>query len=105
MIAIIPFGDDIDDLIHETVKADHRGRFECRRERGQRGGSLGAELGVISTSLFRFKGPFGAHWENISAGAVLVILPTLVVLLFLQRYIHNGFTQGGESCYRFSSHS
>ena len=65
----------------------------------------GAELGVISTSLFRFKGPFGAHWENISAGAVLVILPTLVVLLFLQRYIHNGFTQGGESCYRFSSHS
>ncbi|GGK98356.1 carbohydrate ABC transporter permease [Streptomyces flaveus] len=52
------------------------------------------ELGVISTSLFRFKGPFGAHWENISAGAVLVILPTLVVFLFLQRYIYNGFTRG-----------
>jgi multiple sugar transport system permease protein len=52
------------------------------------------ELGTISTALFRFKGPFGAHWENISAGAVLVILPTLAVFLFLQRYIYNGFARG-----------
>ncbi|MFF4252642.1 carbohydrate ABC transporter permease [Streptomyces sp. NPDC001663] len=52
------------------------------------------DLGVISTSLFRFKGPFGAHWETISAGAILVILPTLIVFLSLQRYIYNGFTRG-----------
>jgi raffinose/stachyose/melibiose transport system permease protein len=52
------------------------------------------DLGVISTSLFRFKGPFGAHWETISAGAVLVILPTLIVFLLLQRFIYNGFTRG-----------
>ncbi|MER7833040.1 carbohydrate ABC transporter permease [Streptomyces sp. NPDC095602] len=52
------------------------------------------ELGTISTSLFRFKGPFGAHWEAISAGAILVILPTLVVFLLLQRWIYNGFAQG-----------
>jgi len=52
------------------------------------------DLGVISTSLFRFKGPFGAHWEVISAGAVLVILPTLVIFLLLQRFIYNGFTSG-----------
>ncbi len=52
------------------------------------------DLGVMSTSLFRFKGPFGAHWEIISAGAVLVILPTLVVFLLLQRFIYNGFTSG-----------
>ena len=51
-------------------------------------------LGVISTSLFRFKGPFGAHWEDISAGAILVILPTLIVFLVLQRFIYNGFTAG-----------
>ncbi|MFF0201295.1 carbohydrate ABC transporter permease [Streptomyces sp. NPDC005017] len=51
-------------------------------------------LGTISTALFRFKGPFGAHWEAISAGAILVILPTLIVFLFLQRYIYNGFTRG-----------
>lgn len=54
----------------------------------------GEDLGVISTSLFRFKGPFGAHWEAISAGAVLVIVPTLLAFLFLQRFIYNGFTQG-----------
>ncbi|WP_309059387.1 carbohydrate ABC transporter permease [Streptomyces sp.] len=52
------------------------------------------DLGVISTSLFRFKGPFGAHWETISAGAVLVILPTLIVFLSLQRFIYNGFMRG-----------
>ncbi|MFG2129837.1 carbohydrate ABC transporter permease [Streptomyces sp. NPDC048751] len=52
------------------------------------------DLGVISTSLFRFKGPYAAHWETISAGAVLVILPTLIVFLCLQRYVYNGFTRG-----------
>ncbi|MDR3081931.1 MAG: carbohydrate ABC transporter permease [Streptomyces sp.] len=52
------------------------------------------DKGTISTALFRFKGPFGAHWEDISAGAILVILPTLLIFLFLQRYIYNGFAQG-----------
>ncbi|MFV2117909.1 carbohydrate ABC transporter permease [Streptomyces sp. Act-28] len=52
------------------------------------------DLGTISTALFRFKGPFGAHWEAISAGAILVIVPTLVVFLLLQRWIYNGFAQG-----------
>jgi multiple sugar transport system permease protein len=52
------------------------------------------DLGVISTSLFRFKGPYAAHWETISAGAVLVILPTLIVFLSLQRFIYNGFMRG-----------
>ncbi|MGI5185988.1 carbohydrate ABC transporter permease [Dactylosporangium sp. CA-152071] len=51
-------------------------------------------LGTISTSLFRFKGPFGAHWETISAGAILVIVPTLLLFLFQQRFIYNGFTSG-----------
>ena len=52
------------------------------------------DLGVISTSLFRFKGPFGAQWEVISAGVVIVIIPTLIVFLLLQRFIYNGFTSG-----------
>jgi ABC-type glycerol-3-phosphate transport system permease component len=52
------------------------------------------DLGVISTSLFRFKGPFGAQWEVISAGVILVIVPTLIVFLALQRFIYNGFTAG-----------
>ena len=41
-----------------------------------------------------FKGPYGAQWEIISAGAVITIIPTLVLFLFLQRYIYNGFTSG-----------
>lgn len=52
------------------------------------------ELGVISTSLFRFKGPFGAQWEVIAAGVIIVLIPTLLVFLFLQRYIYNGLTSG-----------
>lgn len=53
------------------------------------------DLGVISTSLFRFKGPFGAQWEVIAAGVMIVIVPTLLVFLALQRWIYNGFTSGG----------
>jgi ABC-type glycerol-3-phosphate transport system permease component len=52
------------------------------------------DLGVVSTSLFRFKGPFSAQWEVISAGVVLAVIPTLVVFLALQRWIYNGFTSG-----------
>ncbi|MEL5989849.1 carbohydrate ABC transporter permease [Microbacterium phosphatis] len=52
------------------------------------------KLGVISTSLFRFTGPFGAQWEVIAAGTMIVILPTLVIFLLLQRYIYSGITSG-----------
>ncbi|WP_254898242.1 carbohydrate ABC transporter permease [Kitasatospora sp. NA04385] len=52
------------------------------------------DLGTISTSLFRFQGPFGVNWEIISAGAILVILPTLIVFLALQRLIYAGFAAG-----------
>lgn len=54
----------------------------------------GQDLGVISTSLFRFKGPLGTQWEILSAGALIVILPTLVVFLALQRFIYNGLSAG-----------
>ncbi len=52
------------------------------------------ELGVISTSLFRFRGPLGTQWEILSAGALIVILPTLIVFLALQKYIYNGLSAG-----------
>jgi len=52
------------------------------------------DLGVISTALFRFKGPFGTQWEVISAGVLITILPTLLLFVFLQRYFYNGFTAG-----------
>jgi len=50
--------------------------------------------GFISTSLFRFKGPYGAHWEIIAAGTIIVIIPTLVAFLFLQKWIYKGLTSG-----------
>ena len=52
------------------------------------------ELRPISTTLFAFKGPYGSQWEVISAGVVITIIPILVLFLFLQRYIYNGFTSG-----------
>lgn len=51
-------------------------------------------LGVISTSLFRFIGPYQAHWQVISAGVVITIIPTLILFLFLQKYVYNGLTAG-----------
>jgi multiple sugar transport system permease protein len=51
-------------------------------------------LGTVSTALFRFKGPFGAQWQDISAGAILVIVPSLLAFLFLQRFIYSGLTKG-----------
>ena len=52
------------------------------------------DLGTMSTALFRFKGPFGAHWEDICAGAILVTIPTFIIFIVLQRFIYNGFTSG-----------
>jgi raffinose/stachyose/melibiose transport system permease protein len=51
-------------------------------------------LEVISTSLFRFIGPYQAHWQVICAGVVITIIPTLIMFLFLQKYIYNGLIQG-----------
>lgn len=51
-------------------------------------------LSVVSTSLHRFMGPYGAQWEIICAGIIITIIPTLIIFLLLQKYIYNGFTQG-----------
>ncbi|KGA97808.1 sugar ABC transporter permease [Alkalihalobacillus alcalophilus ATCC 27647 = CGMCC 1.3604] len=52
------------------------------------------ELQVVSTALFKFQGPYGSQWEVICAGIIIVIIPTLIIFLSLQRYIYNGFTEG-----------
>lgn len=51
-------------------------------------------LGVVSTALFRFKGPFINQWEVISAGIIVALIPTLIMFLFLQKYIYNGLVKG-----------
>jgi multiple sugar transport system permease protein len=49
---------------------------------------------LISTALFRFKGPFGAQWELIAAATIVVIVPTVIAFLFLQRWIYKGLVAG-----------
>lgn len=52
------------------------------------------ELAVVSTSLYRFMGPYGAKWEIIFAGIVICIIPTLIIFISLQKYIYNGLVNG-----------
>lgn len=52
------------------------------------------ELAVISTALFRFKGPYGSQWEVICAGVIITIIPALVIFLLLQKQIYSGMTAG-----------
>ena len=52
------------------------------------------ELQTVSTALFSFIGPYGGQWEVISAGIIIIALPSLVLFLALQRYVYNGFTSG-----------
>ncbi|RIW34258.1 carbohydrate ABC transporter permease [Bacillus salacetis] len=52
------------------------------------------DLQVISTALFKFKGPYGSQWEVISAGIMIAIIPTIIIFLALQKHIYNGFTDG-----------
>jgi ABC-type glycerol-3-phosphate transport system permease component len=52
------------------------------------------EHNVISTALFKFIGPFSASQQVIAAGVLIVIIPTLVIFVALQRFIYNGITRG-----------
>lgn len=51
-------------------------------------------LEMISTSLYNFTGPFGAKWEIICAGVVLITLPILVIFLSMQKWIYGGLVMG-----------
>ncbi len=52
------------------------------------------KLNVLSTALFKFKGPYSAKWEVICACIMIVVIPTFLAFLALQKYIYNGFTSG-----------
>lgn len=49
----------------------------------------------VTTSYYNFTRRFGRDWALTSAGAVMMILPVLVVFLALQRRFVEGLTQGG----------
>ncbi|MFB9329429.1 carbohydrate ABC transporter permease [Paenibacillus aurantiacus] len=52
------------------------------------------ELVVVSTSIMRFAGNNQAQWGNICAAILLIMIPTVVMYLFLQKYIFSGVTSG-----------
>ncbi|MBB3113705.1 multiple sugar transport system permease protein [Paenibacillus phyllosphaerae] len=52
------------------------------------------ELVVVSTSIMRFAGNNQAQWGNICAAILLIMIPTVVLYLFLQKYIFSGVTSG-----------
>ena len=53
------------------------------------------ELMPITTSYFNFMQRFSRDWSLTSAGAVMMILPVLIIFLLLQRRFVEGLTQGG----------
>lgn len=50
---------------------------------------------TLSIGLFRFiEDRYGARWGPFSAGAVIGSIPTVILFMYLQRYIVAGLTQG-----------
>lgn len=51
-------------------------------------------LRVVATTLFQFKGQYGTQWEVICAGAIITVIPILIIFILLQKQIYNGLIQG-----------
>ncbi len=54
-----------------------------------------AEIYTVPVGLASFSGEFQSEWEMIMTGAAVATLPTLIIFLFLQRYIIRGVILGG----------
>lgn len=53
-----------------------------------------AKLGVVSTAIMRFAGINQAEWNYICAAIFIIMIPTVLIYLFLQKYIFSGVTSG-----------
>lgn len=51
-------------------------------------------LKVVSTAIYAFVGPNAAQINVISAGILIIFIPTVLIFLFMQRYIFAGVTNG-----------
>ena len=54
------------------------------------------KLGDYFNSLTTMKGEYVTDWNEISAAAILIAVPILVIYLFLERYLVGGLTAGAE---------
>jgi raffinose/stachyose/melibiose transport system permease protein len=52
------------------------------------------KLKVVSTAIYSFVGPNAAQINVISAGILIIFIPTILIFLFLQRFIFAGVTNG-----------
>ncbi len=48
----------------------------------------------MSTTLYNFKSATNTQWEVIAAGTLLVIIPSLIAFLLLQKWIYRGLMTG-----------
>ncbi len=53
------------------------------------------KLMTITLALTQFQGEYDARWNYLLTGAVLSIIPLLLVYIFLQRYVIEGITHTG----------
>jgi multiple sugar transport system permease protein len=49
---------------------------------------------TVSTALYKFTSVFGTEWTTISAGIIIILIPSIVVFLLLQKQIYAGVTNG-----------
>ncbi|MFC5529207.1 carbohydrate ABC transporter permease [Cohnella yongneupensis] len=52
------------------------------------------KLKVVSTAIYSFVGPNAAQMNVISAGILIIFIPTILIFLLLQRFIFAGVTNG-----------
>ena len=53
-----------------------------------------SKLLVVSTVLYKYISSTKIQWEVVFAGIILCIIPTLLIFLFLQKYIYSGLVSG-----------
>lgn len=51
-------------------------------------------LMVVSTVLYKLLNATTVQWEVVFAGIIICIVPTLLIFLFLQKYIYSGLVSG-----------
>ena len=49
---------------------------------------------VVSTVLYKYISATKIQWEVVFSGIILCIIPTLLIFLFLQKYIYSGLVSG-----------
>lgn len=49
---------------------------------------------TVSTALYKFTSVFGTEWTTISAGIIIILIPSIVLFLVLQKQIYAGVTNG-----------